>query len=134
RVGLLCVAWLVLSLLPMTVAMITGGFILDHWAYSVAPAVLLPLALFFDHAWTHPHRFFYRVVALLFFPLLIIWALLTHLNVQLRGTDEKLFRWALNFTTSHPIKHNLGVILVQQGRPQEAIEYFEEVRYAYPDD
>ena len=69
-----------------------------------------------------------------YFPLLIVWALLVSLNVELRGTDEKMYRWALNFTGSHPIKYNLGVLLLQTGRAEESLPYFEDVLTAYPAD
>jgi outer membrane protein assembly factor BamD (BamD/ComL family) len=63
-----------------------------------------------------------------------VWALGVHLNVALRGTDEKMYRWALRFTTSNPVKYNLGVLLLDTRRPLEAVDYFEEVQAAYPDD
>ena len=43
---------------------------------------------------------------------------------RLRGTDEKMYRWALHFTTSNPIRYNLGVELLQTGRPAEAADVF----------
>jgi protein O-mannosyl-transferase len=129
-----CVFWFVIGLLPPAMAMVDGGFILDHWGYWVAPAVLLPLGLLFDKLWENPRRPREKKLALLFFPLLIAYALLVHLNVELRGTDEKMYRWALHFTTSHPIKFNLGSLLLRTGRAQEAIPYFEDVKAVYPED
>ena len=38
------------------------------------------------------------------------------------------------FTTSRPIQYNLAVLLLQTNRPQEALEFLENVNYAYPDD
>jgi len=134
KTGLFCVAWLLLNILPTTVAMIPGGFMLDHWSYQANLAVLLPLAIFFTHQWDHHHERIHGLLALLFFPLIIFWALLVHLNVELRGTDEKLFRWALHFTTSAPITSNLGIILLQSNRPFEALAYLEEVHNRYPED
>ena len=46
----------------------------------------------------------------------------------------KMYRWALHFTTSHPIKYNLGVVLLESGRAPEAIPYFADVQSKYPDD
>ncbi len=113
--------------------MFNGGFILDHWGYWLAPAVLLPIALFFERLWTSRGSFRNRSLAMAFFPILIAYALLTRLNIELRPNDEMMFRWALHFTESHPIKYNLGVLLLKSGRAQEAIPYFEDVRSAYPE-
>jgi tetratricopeptide (TPR) repeat protein len=135
RFGLFCLAWFVLNLLPMTLSMISGGFMLDHWGYTMAPAVLLPMGYFFERQWAlHRKSKTHAALAGLFFPVLILWALLTHLNVELRNTDEKLFRWSLHFTSSAPLQHNLGVVLLQQGRAREALPYFENVRARYPED
>ena len=134
KTGLFCIECLVLTILPTTVAMIPGGFMLDHWSYQANLAVLLPLAIFFTHQWDLHHERIHGFLALLLFPLLIFWALLVHLNVELRGTDEKLFRWALHFTTSAPITSNLGIILLQSNRPFEALLYLEEVHRRYPED
>jgi hypothetical protein len=134
RIGVFCVGWLVITLLPMSVAMMIGGFMIDHWSYPAAPAVLIPLGLLFTAAWEHRSEKYYYGLGMLFFPLLIFWALLTHLNVALRGSDEKIYRWALHFTTSRPIEYNLGVVLLESGRAPEAIPYLENVRAVYPDD
>lgn len=126
--------WLTINILPGLPVMIYGGLMLDHWGYVMLPAIVLPLGLFFDQQWQrHVHHKTGGWV-LAYFPILIAWALLVHLNVALRGSDEKMFRWALHFTTSNPIKQNLGSILIETGRSSEAIPYLEEVRAQYPDD
>lgn len=126
-----CLFWFVIGLLPPALAMVHGGFMLDHWGYWIAPAVLLPLGKVFDILWTRERlaRF-----AMLYFPLLIFYALVVRLNIELRNTDEKMYRWALHFTTSNPIKFNLGALLLQTGRPQEAILYFADYQRIYPED
>jgi tetratricopeptide (TPR) repeat protein len=127
-------AWFILTLLPKTPAMIVGNFTLDHWAYSAAFGIILPLSIGFVWCWENPRPRWRYGLAVAFFPLLIAWALLVHLNVELRGTDEKMYRWALNFTGSHPIKYNLGVLLLQTGRAEESLQYFQDVLTTYPDD
>jgi len=128
------VFWFVISLLPPSLAMVYGGFILDHWGYWAAPAVFLPLGLLFDELWTRRQETRYRKLGALFFPVIVCYALLTRLNIELRNTDEKMYRWALHFTTSNPIQYNLGVLLLESGRAGEAIPYFLSVRSNYPDD
>jgi hypothetical protein len=134
RLGLLGFGWFVAMLLPKTPIMVYGSFMLDHWAYPAAVGIFLPLASGFARAWDGRHKTQHYWLGMIFFPLLIFWALLVHLNVALRGTDEKMYRWALHFTDSHPIQYNLGVLLLQTGRPQEAAIYFENVRATYPED
>jgi len=126
-----CVFWFVLGLLPPALAMVHGGFMLDHWGYWVAPAVLLPLGILFDTLWSRQYP---KGFSMLYFALLIFYALLVQLNIELRGTDEKMYRWALRFSTSHPIQFNLASLLLHTGRPGEAIPYFEEVQAYYPED
>jgi len=133
RLGVFFLGWFIVTLLPKTPPMIIGNFTLDHWGYPAALGILGPLACGFARLWEGRHiRWRYRT-ALLFFPILAAFALLTQLNVELRGTDEKMYRWALNFTESHPIQYNLGVLLLTTGRAQEAIPYFENVRALYPE-
>ena len=126
RVGLLSLAWFILMLLPKTPIMIYGNFMLDHWAYPASFGILLPLSVGYAHLWQSRRVVYKYWLGMTFFPLLIAWALLAHLNVALRGTDEKMYRWALHFTESHPIKYNLGVLLLQTGRAREAIDYFQD--------
>lgn len=134
RTALFCFSWFVLNILPMIPPMIFGGFMLDHWGYSMAFGILLPLGLFFSDQWQARKGRWHYWLGMTFFPMLIGWALLVHLNVELRGTDEKIYRWALHFTTSHHIKYNLGALLVDTGRPAEGIPLLEEFRAAYPED
>jgi hypothetical protein len=134
RTGLFCLGWYVLWLLPTIPVMMRGSFMLDHWGYSMAPGLLLPISLVLSKAWQSPLERTRKWAGSLFFALVIAYALLVHLNVALRGTDEKMYRWALHFTTSSPIKYNLGIVLLETGRPAEAVIYFEDVRCYYPDD
>jgi tetratricopeptide (TPR) repeat protein len=129
-----CVYWLAIGLLPSAIAMVHGGFMLDHWGYWLAPAVLLPLGILFDALWMGRQKRSYERWAMLYFVVVIGYAMLVRLNIELRNTDEKMYRWALHFTTSHPIKYNLGILLLQSGRATEAIPYFEDVRTYYPED
>ncbi|MFA5975555.1 MAG: tetratricopeptide repeat protein [Elusimicrobiota bacterium] len=134
KTGLFCLAWFIVCLLPKTPIMMTGNFTLDHWVYPGAIGVFLPLSIFFAAQWDRRDQRIHRWMGLLFFPLLIAWALMSRLNIELRGTDEKMYRWALHFTTSHPIQQNLGITLLQQGRALEAIPFLENVRAVYPED
>lgn len=129
-----CVAWLIIGLLPPSLAMLYGGFMLDHWGYWIVISVCLPLGLLVQWLWTQKDYPRMRWMAGLYFPLVIVYALVARLNIELRSSDEKMYRWALHFTTSSPIRYNLGVILLETNRAKEAIPYFSEVRSLYPED
>lgn len=131
---LFCFGWFSLSLLPKFPIMMTGGFMLDHWAYPAAPGLFVPLSILLVRSWERPTHRLQRALALFLFPLLIFWALLTRLNIELRGTDEKMYRWALHFTDSHPLKANLATLLIETNRSSEAVPLLEEVRMLYPND
>lgn len=131
---LLSILWLVVCLLPKMPVMQYGRFMLDHWAYPAFVAGAWALGHRFAAAWQRPAQMSSKILIPGYLVLLVFWALLVHLNVALRGTDEKMYRWALRFTTSNPVHYNLGVELLRTGRPMEAADHFETVRHFYPDD
>ncbi len=133
RTALFCIGWLLICLLPKTPVMIHGGFMLDHWMYPAALAIFLPLAMAVNAGWTSTQNNRRWLAAIGYFGFIIITALLVHLNVALRGSDEKMYRWALNFTRSNPIKYNLGILMIQQGRPKEAIPLLSDMLVYYPE-
>jgi tetratricopeptide (TPR) repeat protein len=133
RLAFFCWAWFIVNFLPRTPAMIYGNFRLDHWAYPALVSLVLPLGIWFSTGWERREDRRQRWMGVIFVPLLVAWALLAQLNIALRDTDEKLYRWALNFTESNPVKANLGILYVQTGRPFLAISYLEEAHAAYPE-
>jgi len=134
RWGLFATLWFLICLLPKTPVMIYGNFMIEHWAYPAYVGLFFLVGHYFAKAWDNQAHPVSKPAILGYLILLIFWALLVHLNVALRGTDETMYRWALHFTTSNPIRYNLGVELMRTGRPVEAATYFEEVRSHYPDD
>ena len=134
RWGLFAFLWFLICLIPKTPVMIFGNFMLEHWAYPALVGVVFFCGHLLDRAWKTQEKPLSRVAIPAYLVILIVWALIAHLNVELRGTDEKMYRWALRFTTSNPIRYNLGVELLHTGRPEEAATYFEEVRSHYPND
>ncbi len=134
RTGFFCGVWFVLWFLPAVPSMINGGFMLDHWGYAVIVSLSLPFSIGVVRLWESRHLWWRRAAGGFYFTYIIALALLVHLNVALRGSDEKIYRWALHFTTSNPIKYNLGIYLLQTGRAEEALPYLENVRDVYPQD
>ncbi len=127
-------AWFVLCLLPKTPVMMVGNFMLDHWIYPSSLAFFTGAGWLIIRGWNSSNRWIRQGAASMYGFALIALALMAHVNVELRKTDEKMYRWALYFTTSNPIKYNLGILLAQSGRANEALPYLEEVCHAYPDD
>lgn len=105
---------------------------LEHWAYPALISILIPISLGLTQAWESKTLWKQYAAGAFYGTFLIFLALLVHLNVRLRGTDEKMYRWALFFTTSNPIHYNLGVHLLDTGRAKEAIPYFARVCETYP--
>jgi hypothetical protein len=133
RWGCFAAAWFVLCLIPKTPIMIFGNFMLEHWAYPALIGIAFWVGYLLSEAWSHQKRLASRIAIPSYLVFLIAFALMVHVNVILRGTDEKMYRWALNFTTSNPIRYNLGLLLLESGRPMEASQYFEMVRAYYPE-
>jgi len=134
RWAIFALVWFVLSLLPKTPIMIFGNFMLEHWAYPAYVGCFFLAGHLLAQAWDKPRALASRIAIPGYLTFLVFFALMVHLNVALRGTDEKMYRWALRFSSSNPVRYNLGVLLLQTGRPKEAIDYFEEVRAHYPKD
>jgi hypothetical protein len=51
RWAVFCMAWFVFALLPKTLVMIYGNFMLDHWGYTASIAVFIPLAYAITRGW-----------------------------------------------------------------------------------
>ena len=52
----------------------------------------------------------------------LFWAALAHAEVRLRGSDEKNYRWTLRNGPHSFASYRLGLILLQSGRPAQALE------------
>jgi tetratricopeptide (TPR) repeat protein len=133
RRWLLCLGLFVLPFLPKLPGMLYGNFMLDHWAYPSAIGLFLLLAIGFNRAWHERARLWAPWAVSGCLALLVCWALLVRLNIELRSTDEKMYRWALHFTTSHPVVSNLGILLLETGRAEEALPYLLGVYQVDPD-
>lgn len=134
RLAWLCSLWFLLPLLPKTILTIQASLIHDHWIYPMLWAILLPMGILLAEGWASPKLALRYVARTSFFAVLIFWSFLVHLNIELRGTDEKLYRWAMNFRTSSVMKNNLAALLWKEGRYAEAIPYLEILVAESPND
>jgi len=126
-------SWAIVCLLPKAISMLSGGFMLEHWAYPSLISLTWGLGYVFARAWERQQEWLSRILIPVYLGLLIMWSVFAHINVELRGSDEKNYRWSERFTMSTPIQFNLGLLLLQTNRPKEALPYLENVRATYPE-
>ena len=130
--GRLAWAWFFISFLPVLPLLITGHYMLDHWAYPALVGFLIPLCMGMDRIGQSRTGGLWARGA--FLSLLVFWSALAQLHTRIRRTDESNYRWALKYTVASPVLFNLGVICLRTGREEEAIRCIEPVYRLYPDD
>jgi hypothetical protein len=124
--------WFVLNLLPKTVMMMSGSFLSDHWAYPLLPSILVPLAWALARAWTLPRARARAAGQLACAFLLFAEISWVHVQIKRRNTDEKLYRSALRYPTTSTMSYNLAMLLVHQGRIDEARPYLQALHLPVP--
>ena len=125
-------AWFFISFVPVLPLLLSGYYMLDHWAYPALAGFLIPLCVGLDRLGRSRAGGKWASVA--FLSLLVFWSALAQLHVRLRRTDESNYRWSLRYTVASPVLFNLGVICLRTGRAEEAIGYIEPVYRLYPED
>lgn len=130
RLGLFCFGWFVTMILPKAPSLMQGSAMV-HWGYPAASAILLPVSLGLGQRGAVWSRCLFRFLAIL---LMVLGAALVHLNVALRETDEKSYRWNIRFGPMPTSHYRLGVILLQAGKAQEAVPHLEEAFRQLPED
>lgn len=125
RVGLFCIGWYIINLLPKTPTMIQQSSMMDHWVYSALPAVFLPIGLFLKKGWESRRKMILMGTKAIFLSSVVFLILLSHVHARIRGTDEGMYRWTLRFENMYSARFKLGIILMRTGRAPEAISYLE---------
>lgn len=120
-----CAGWFVIMIAPRVPAMITNSILMDKWVFIAGPAVFIPLLLALQRLGRHPSPAVRAAPAALLSGLMIFWAAVAHANVRLRGSDEKNYRWTLRNGPRLFAGYKLGVMLIADGRPEEAVEALE---------
>jgi hypothetical protein len=131
---LFCVLWFVLSFVPKIPLMVTGHYMLEHWAYPGLLAVLLPISVALTKGWHSPEPIRQKSATGLFIVMLCGCIFSAQFHAAMRATDERNYRWSLRFTRASPLLFNLGLICLRTGRAAEAVTYIEPVQALYPDD
>lgn len=117
--------WIAAAWVPKIPVLLTGRYMFDHWSYPALPGLLIPLCVALKSPAVKK-----AVLALL----VIGWTFSTQLNIALRNTDFKTYRWSLRYTRAVPLYVNLGLLYLQAGNPEEAITYFKPALDAFPND
>lgn len=133
RLAVFCAGWFLLTLAPRVPAMMFNRVLMDKWAFLASPAVFLLLMALLERAReARPERLrllpqAVAAVAVLF------WITVAHANVQLRGSDEKNYRWTLRDGPRLFASYRLGLILMGEGRHEEAVGVLEPLASLAPD-
>ncbi len=132
--GLLGMGWFLVQLLPKSFVMLQQSLLLDHWAYAGLWGMVVPAAVGIGvrrQRLTAPRQRLLNGFCAVF---VLVLATLTQANVQLRGSNEKLYRWALRFPTSETMKSNLAFLLFEERRWNEAYPLLRELHQNNPND
>lgn len=87
---------------------------LDHWVYPSAVGVFIVMAMWVSRLNSK------RVTASIVVVVLLFWSGVSWANTIGRGTDKKMYLWALQYPTSAIVRHNLALIYLSEGNLAEA--------------
>lgn len=133
RVAAFCAGWFLITLAPRVPAMILNGVLMDKWIFLASPAVFLLLLELLERLRDrYPVRMRLlpqaaTAVAALF------WITVAHANVQLRGSDEKNYRYTVREGPRLFASYRLGLILMGEGRHGEAVQVLSPLLRLAPD-
>jgi len=126
--------WGFAAFIPKIPLLISGHYMLDHWAYPALPALLVPLGILLARGWESARMIRRRGATVACSVFLSFFIFSAQFHTRVRSNDEKNYRWSLRFTRATPILFNLGLICLKTGRAVEAVSYIEPVQRLYPDD
>lgn len=126
RLGLFAGAWFFIFLAPKFPLLLSYGFMLEHWVYLSAAGIYILAG-----KWAVNGRLWRKVLWGCWTVFLIGMA---GYNIHIRRDDEKMYKRALQFSTSAYATYNLGQLYVGQGRYAEALPYLEKAFSRKPQD
>ena len=133
RITAFCVGWFFLLMAPRIPAMLHNQVLMDKWIFMASPAVFALLLALLLNIWEHPSPYLRALPRAAVAVVIIFWAALAQANVKLRGSDEKNYRWTIRNGPRSFASYRLGVILLQEGRAEEAVQVLEPLPGLYPD-
>ncbi len=130
---LFCLGWFVFTFATRIPAMMLNQVMMDKWIFMSSPVLFLPMAAMLARLWNHPRPFLRWASKGFFIFGILFWITLVHLNVDLRGSDEKNYRVTVREGPRGFASYRLGIILMQSGRAEEAVLVMEPLPALYPE-
>lgn len=134
RITAFCVCWVFLMMAPRIPAIMHNRVLMDKWIFTASPAVFALLLALLAKVWDHPSPYLRALPRAAVGLMILSWATLAHANVKLRGTDEANYRWTIRNGPRGFASYRLGVILLREGRVEEAVQVLQPLPGLYPDD
>lgn len=127
RWGLFALGWFLLAFAMRSPAMILGEVVLDKWISFASIGLFIPLGVFFVRALDSSRSMGRSGWGALLVALAWGWGALSVWNIQLRGSDEKNYAWAMRDGFRDFAAYRLSVIYLRTGRAVQAVPLLEEL-------
>ncbi|MEI7530164.1 MAG: tetratricopeptide repeat protein, partial [Elusimicrobiota bacterium] len=134
RTTAFCAGWFFLMMAPRIPAIMHNQVLMDKWIFTASPAVFVLLLALLMKVWDHPSPYLRALPRAAVAGMILFWATLAQANVKLRGSDEKNYRWTVRNGPRSFACYRLGVILLREGRVEEAVQVLEPLPGLYPDE
>jgi len=128
KVGIFCLLWFILLLLPKIPGLMTWRFMADHWIYTSSLGIFLPLTLLYQKF----KQIYPKVAQLLLLIILVTYISIANFNIVIRGNDFLMYQHALKYSSATPLIYNMGWIYYQAGNFDKALEYFQKALKRHP--
>lgn len=132
RVTAFCLCWFLLLLAPRVPAILATQVMMDKWVFMASPAVFVLLFALLTRLRDRPQPWLRAIPAAAAAALCLFWLTVAHAEVRLRGSDEKNYRWTIRNGPRSFASYRLGILLLQSGRPAEAVEVLRPLPGLYP--
>jgi len=133
KIGIFCLLWFILLLLPKTPALIKWGFMFDHWVYSSSLGIFLPLAFLYQRCNRLNSIFYQKITQITLLAILITYIAIANFNIAIRGNDFLMYQRAMKFSSSTPVIYNMGWYYYNTGNFEKALEYFQKALRVHPE-
>jgi len=140
RLAVFLIVWHIVNLGPKMPLLVSGGLMIDHWAYLSGFAVFFAVGKYADRSFAPVYRAepagrikarktaVYAAVSVF----AVFWTAEANINITGRGSDIKIYEHAVKYTTSTPLIYNLGREYFISGRFDKALECFTTASGRYP--
>lgn len=133
RLTAFCLCWFLLLLAPRVPAILATEVMMDKWVFMASPAVFIFLLALLVKLRGQPPPYVRAIPAAVVALTCFFWLTVAHAEARLRGSDEKNYRWTIRNGPRSFASYRLGILLMQGGRPAEAVEVLKPLPALYPD-